>query len=145
MTRRIIGLLVVGTLTVIGVSRGDDTKRQNDQQAVQGTWKIIKGYEGGVEMPAKERDGIKLTFKGKKLVVSENGRDEEAEFELDASTSPRSINVQPPNEKKVFGIYEFDGDNLKLCFAREGGPRPTKFESPKDSKIGFVILQREKK
>jgi uncharacterized protein (TIGR03067 family) len=47
-------------------------------------------------------------------------------------------------EEPIKGIYEIDGDNLKICFAIEG-ERPTKFESPADSVQMLIVLKRIKK
>jgi hypothetical protein len=47
--------------------------------------------------------------------------------------------------KTYQGIYAFEGDRLKICMGdSEGGPRPTKFESPKGGKANLIVLRRVK-
>src|SRR5262245_3126070 len=45
----------------------------------------------------------------------------------------------PSKGTVMLGIYEFDGDTLKVCFDAEGKKRPTEFKSAPGSAI-FVIL-----
>ncbi len=47
--------------------------------------------------------------------------------------------------KDVLGIYEQNGDTLKLCLAKTGEARPKTFEAPQGSKIGYLVLKRKKK
>jgi hypothetical protein len=47
--------------------------------------------------------------------------------------------------KPTLGIYAFDGDRLKMCFAAPGKERPTDFGSKKGSGQQFSVWEREKK
>jgi len=117
-----------------------------DREALQGTWKIEKATRGGMEMPAEMRDKVTLEFKGDEAIVHEPGKDEPATYTLDATKSPKTINIKPKkDEKQVQGIYELSGDTLKICFAREGGERPSKFESPEGSNLMLMEMKRVKK
>ncbi len=42
------------------------------------------------------------------------------------------------------GIIEVKGDEIKLCYAMPMEKRPTKFESPKDSKILYFTMKKVK-
>ena len=54
---------------------------------------------------------------------------------LDESTTPKSIDVvgfagkDGDKTKTYLGIYELDGDKLRICYAETSPQRPTKFES----------------
>ena len=54
---------------------------------------------------------------------------------LDETMAPKSIDIVgftgKENEKsKTYpGIYEIEGDRLRICYAESGSKRPTKFES----------------
>ena len=47
-------------------------------------------------------------------------------------------------DEPIKGIYEIDGDSLKICFAIEG-ERPKKFESAEGSTTMLIVLKRIKK
>ena len=68
---------------------------------------------------------------------------------LDPSKSPKAIDVtmtEGPNKGAVMlGIYEFDGDTLKVCFDPQGKKRPTEFKSPPDSANFVNVHKRVKK
>ena len=54
---------------------------------------------------------------------------------LDESTKPKSIDIvgfagkESDKTKTYPGIYELDGDKLRICYAETSPERPTKFES----------------
>lgn len=44
---------------------------------------------------------------------------------------------------KIHGIFEFDGDKMKLCYAPADKPRPAKFEAPKGSDALCEVWERQ--
>ena len=48
-------------------------------------------------------------------------------------------------DKPLLGIYEFDGEKMKLCFAGPGKERPTAFTSEAGSGQTLTVWVREKK
>ena len=89
---------------------------------------------GGKKLPADELKGLIVTFDGDKHTVKKG--DEVIQVgtqKLDPSKSPRTITVtmtEGPNKGTVMlGIYEIDGDTLKVCFDPQGKKRPTEFKS----------------
>jgi uncharacterized protein (TIGR03067 family) len=57
---------------------------------------------------------------------------------IDPTTQPKSFDIALTGAK-VFGIYQLDGDRLKVCLGEPGKPRPKAF-STKNSKIHFLYL-----
>ena len=55
----------------------------------------------------------------------------EVEFTSDSSKSPKTLdylNTTGSNKgKNQYGIYEFEGDLLKICVSAPGGARPADF------------------
>ena len=42
------------------------------------------------------------------------------------------------------GIYELDGDTLKVCYAIDGGKRPAEFKAKPGSKHVLIVFKRLK-
>ena len=144
--RRIV-LLPLFALLLAADEPKKDVVDLDDESAIIGAWKVVKAVRAGMELPATERDRLKFEFKGKKIIVHDNGRDEPAEFSIDASKTPKTIDIKPQRggAKTVYGIFEVNDDALKLCFTRQGGERPKQFSSKAGSEVVLLILEREKK
>jgi len=141
MIRRLTAMVALGVLVLTASSAKAD-----DQEKFQGVWKADKAVEGGMETSANEVSKMSIEFKGNKAIPRRGGRTEkDAEFKLDSSKSPKTIDIKEQGSTTVLGIYEFDGDRLKICFAKEGGERPTKFKSPEGSKISYFVLKKQTK
>src|SRR5262249_24230963 len=48
-----------------------------------------------------------------------------------------------PDKDLMEGIYELEGDALKICYAYPGKGRPAEFASKADPATGLVVLRRE--
>jgi uncharacterized protein (TIGR03067 family) len=144
MLSRLASVVALGVfVALVGCARADD------QEKFQGTWKPEKAVQGGMSMPAEELEKMSIEFKGN-MAMPRHGEKQEkaAEFKLDASKKPKTIDISVPQGDKsehVKGIYEFDGDTLKICFSKDGGERPEKFESAEGSKSMLIVLKRVKK
>jgi uncharacterized protein (TIGR03067 family) len=141
MIRKLTAIMALGALALVaGFARADD------QEKFQGTWKPEKAVRGGMDMPADELAKMSIEFKGNKAKPRHGDRtEEEAEFTLDGSKNPKAIDVKNPDGKTALGIYEFDGDKLKICVSKDGDERPAKFESPAGSMIMYIVLKKQTK
>jgi uncharacterized protein (TIGR03067 family) len=126
-------LLVAG-----GACAGDD---KQDQEKLQGTWQAEKMTAGGDDLPAELVKEFKVVIKGDKINAGD-AKDKDATFKLDSSKKPKTIDLTDGDGKKLFGIYELDGDNLKFCFNEK--ERPKEFKSEKGSEAIVIILKRTK-
>ncbi len=137
-------LSAIATLGVLVLAI--NSARADDQEKFQGVWKAEKVVAGGMEMPAEEVSKLTIEFKGNKAMPRHDGQTEkEGEFTLDGSKNPKNIDIKTPEGKTALGIYEFDGDNLKICVIKDGGERPTKLESPAGSKNMYIVLKKQAK
>jgi uncharacterized protein (TIGR03067 family) len=80
-----------------------------------------------------------------KITYKFGDKTKELSYKLDATKKPKWIDITEGDHTNL-GIYELEGDNLKICFP-EGGKdeRSTAFESKPDSVNDIlIILKREK-
>lgn len=119
-----------------------------DEDAIQGTWQVtafdLGGAAGGP--PPGEITKLKLTFKDGKVAADRgDGKPDEIEYKLDATTTPKSLDLMEAKDRPMLGIYELDGDTLKICVSEGGqkGVRPAEMKS--DGKnIAVITLKRVK-
>jgi uncharacterized protein (TIGR03067 family) len=67
-------------------------------------------------------------------------------FTIDATAMPRTIDSTPansPDGKPLLGIYEFDGEKLRVCNALPGKPRPRTFNAHLLSSHTLIVWEPE--
>lgn len=140
------------------VNLGEDTKADEDQRKMQGSWAIAKiEDDSGHVMPKEELEKMRFVIRGNKLqawkgILSQPA----AEFKLDPSKTPKTIDLVGFGQKRddkgelrqnpdvVPGIYAIQGDTLRLCLPRsEKVPRPTEFKMI-EGKQTLIVLERDK-
>ncbi len=120
----------------------------DEKDALIGTWTVVKAEEDG--KMTTEILKAKFTFKdGDKLFIKMPSEPKplEVAFKLDAAKKPKQIDftrLEDGRAETALGIYEIDGDKLKLCAAEpELKERPTEFKS-KSRKVTVLELTRDK-
>jgi uncharacterized protein (TIGR03067 family) len=120
---------------------------KTDLESLRGTWSIARAiHDGHVSSPEKTKS-VKLTFAADKFTVhGEKGM--ESVFKLNPSKKPCEIDVTPgsgPDKGMTLkGIYDLNGDELKLCIAKPGRDRPTEFTSKENTGVILIELKRDK-
>ena len=109
-----------------------------------------RGRARGREGPRRYYQGreITLTIAGDKLSFSRTRKGEKQNFDngsyeiVDAGAKPKMIDLTgfPKPDVKMLGIYELDGNTLKICVGKS--KRPTEFASKPGSKTGVLVLRR---
>ena len=119
---------------------------QTDEQKIQGDWVIVKLEAKGKEFPAEanEKDRLHWIFSGNKLHLKTSEMDREFTFQLDPKRSPKHIDTVLDADNQYRGIYELNGDELKICQVHidVGVERPTEFNA-KDRGV-LMIFRRAK-
>ena len=134
----------------IGARVDDKADVEKELKKFQGTWTFESVEAGGKEVPADLFKGMTVTFEGDRYTVKKG--DEVIQVgtqKLDPSKSPKTIDVtmiEGPNKGAVMlGIYEIDGDTLKVCFDPQGKKRPTEFKTAPGSENFVNIHKRVKR
>ncbi len=127
--------------------RADEPAPKGDLAKLQGKWSAKVGPEKDIP--------IALTIKGNAatLVVTAKDGQEYAfsgELKLDENAKPhKTIDwgkfTRPDGEavKENLSLYEFVGDDLKLCSGGPGNARPTEFKGGTDAPPHLVVYKRE--
>jgi uncharacterized protein (TIGR03067 family) len=136
--------LLTAVLVVAAPAPADNKK---DTEKIQGSWTVVSFTHAGTEGPNVDVTKIKVTVKDDTLTINDGRRDEVVKFKLDPAKKPKTIDltVEAKKDEQVPGIYELKDDELKICFAKGGGERPTEFASKTGTTHTLIVFKREKK
>lgn len=139
---------VVVVVALVVPAAADDPKQEAAR--LDGEWSMVSGEMNGVALPdatvktgrRSAKDGVTTISLGGQVYFK-------AKFTVDPSKSPKAIDYAmtegPSAGKTQFGIYEFDRDTVKFCFAPPGQDRPTDFTSKEGSQRTLSVWKRDKK
>jgi uncharacterized protein (TIGR03067 family) len=133
--------LLLGLALTVAAPGPKDKEKDKTPQKLDGAW-VVEKIEGKGD---KKEGEVTFTFADGKISIKAGGRDraEDAAYTADAAKKPAEIDIKPGKGQDVLGIYEIDGDTLKICFSA-GGARPTEFKADEGSRTILVVLKRSK-
>jgi uncharacterized protein (TIGR03067 family) len=148
MKSKMLLLTVLVALMAADSPPGEAGKK--DLAKMQGDWALVFMTKDGMKVPDDDAQALFRTVKGNEYTVFRYDRVAgKGTFTLDATKKPKTIDFLPANSKDktkaLLGIYEFDGDKLKYCYAPIGKPRPTEFTSQEGVLQTLAVWEREKK
>ncbi|MEW4453016.1 TIGR03067 domain-containing protein [Bremerella sp. JC817] len=144
--KRSIPVLFVLALCVVATAdepRQTDTKQkaiETSPETFAGTWEIVD-----VQPKGSTKNATQLVFRKDRTYAALDANNQElwaGTFDLDPTTSPgvwdHRSNESQRKGGDALGIYELDGDRLKVCCVVgvwkdnqwTGKPRPTEFKLP---------------
>jgi uncharacterized protein (TIGR03067 family) len=143
-----ITLMALSVLALTSsAGRADDKAAvEKELKKFQGKWTIESSLTGGMELPADQLKGFIVIYEGDKHTLKLGDKVFQVGTQkIDPTKSPKTIDVTmiegPSKGTVMLGIYEFDGETLKVCFDSQGKNRPTDFKSPAGSP-NFVNVHR---
>ena len=151
---RIATVMMFCTLILIassGNARADDKADiEKDLKKFQGAWTFESVEVGGKVDSAADFKDMTVTFEGDQFIVKKGNEVIQVGTEkIDPSKSPKTVDVTVTEGLSkgavMLGIYEIDGDMLKVCFDPEGKKRPTEFKTAPGSQAFFNVHKRVKK
>jgi uncharacterized protein (TIGR03067 family) len=120
-----------------------------DLAKMQGDWMVVSITSDGRKLSDDEAQTLFRTVTGNKYTIFNfNKPISKGTFKIDATKTPKTIDSTPAGAAKsppMLGIYEFEGDTLKICNASPGLPRPTSFDAKEGSNRTKIIWRPEKK
>jgi uncharacterized protein (TIGR03067 family) len=141
-------LAILPTVTLMLADAG----LPDDAANVQGTWNVTSVEREGTPLPSSAVKKLQMIFKDGTLTImtdkdNSNARVEKAKIVLHPSAKPKSLEMTSDDKDKptVRGIYDLDGDTLKMCWRTNGGARPAQFTTMPQSGLVLFVLNRVKK
>jgi uncharacterized protein (TIGR03067 family) len=146
--------VALAVLWLVGADTQKDEAVKSESNKLQGTWRVASAERDGTPAPEDEIKKITITIKGDRLTARRTENAEKPEekvydmsFTIDPAQKPKWMDVTyMDGERKgdsSQGIYELDGENLKICMSR-GNTRPTEFETKAESQRHLMVLKRAK-
>ncbi len=119
--------------------------QSSDAQKLQGTWNMVSLSMDGETLPASAFRGAKFVMEGYRFTSSGMGAVYAGTFEVDGAATPKAITLHftdgPEKGNVNRGIYELDGDRLRLCLNTRGGAAPARFAAEPGTGIALEELQ----
>jgi uncharacterized protein (TIGR03067 family) len=146
MSRVICLLLFLGLPSAFAGAENDPSAK--DLEAMQGDWAVIEYVVDGIKSEDDNAQSLFRTIKGNHYTVFLFDKPlGSGTIKLDATRMPKTIDSIPDKMpgKPFLGIYEIDGNRVKVCYAPPGKDRPTELASKKGSEHTFMIWERERK
>lgn len=142
-----VGFAITGGSSILA---DDKSAIEKEPKKFQGTWTIESSVTGGQEVPREQLKEFLVIFEGDKHTLKFGDKVFQVGTQkIDPSKSPKTIDVTmtegPSKGTVMLGIYEIDGDTLKVCFDPEGKKRPTEFKSAAGSQNFVNVHKRVKK
>jgi uncharacterized protein (TIGR03067 family) len=121
----------------------------DDAQMLPGVWTCVSGISDGKPLPGDIVKELKLTLTQERYKTEKgNVLLFDGIYKIDAGQQPRHIDITAPEGEQAGktskGIYSFEGDTLKMCYANPDKDRPKEFESKPGSGATFVTWKRAK-
>jgi len=120
---------------------------EEELEQLQGTWVFDSLEVEGQKLPDPMYRGSTLEIEGDVFITRALEATYEGKLQLKPKTAPKTIDMiftgGPEKGKTSLGIYEVDGDTLKICLGFTGVPRPQAFLSKPGTGHAFEILRRK--
>lgn len=140
-------LILIGVMISAVAHADSPPEAVADVARLQGDWRVVEMKVNGLKHDQTEAESLFRTIEGDEFSVSRYSRAiSRGTFKLDATQSPKAIDsliTSAPEPVTLLGIYEFDGEKLRICNAAPGKPRPKDFGCRLGSQQTLIVWERE--
>lgn len=144
MNTRIAWVVIAGLLVAADSAKEEAAKQ--DLAKMQGTWSPVSYIIEGKSTPAADLVKTRLTVSGNQSTFVVGKATFHGTYALDATTKPRSIDITfkdgPDKGKKKLGLYAFEKEQMQICLAVIGAPRPKEIKAGPG--VNLEVWQRAK-
>ena len=136
--------MLIVILTVGLLPAADDPKQaavQKELDRLHGQWELVSAEKDGKTIPPGTFKGERALFQGDQSMVKKGDKVlQRSTLTIDPTAQPKTFEEAVTDGinkgKKKHGIYEVDGDMLRICQVRDGQDRPKEFAG----KHGALLL-----
>ncbi len=134
------------------VATGNSSKPAETLAELKGDLARLQG-EWTSEADAANGTIVTIEIKGKLITMTQSGpgkslhRSRAASFRIDETATPKTLNFLDPNAppgRDTLGIYELDGETLKIAIGDPGTARPTEFRAGEGNKNPHLLILKRK-
>ena len=120
---------------------------KNAIEELQGVWNVIQVETEGYTLPTTFFKGATMSIRGERFVSIGIGNIYQGIIYADPDASPKTLDLQftagPDKGRTDRGIYELNDNELKICLAIRGKPRPGKFTAERGTGFAIEKLKRD--
>jgi uncharacterized protein (TIGR03067 family) len=118
---------------------------KTDQDRIQGAWVLVaRETNGQDDDPASFKKQATMIFEEDRVIVRMGAMSADlGSFTLDPTKTPKFYNRTYTDGTPRYGIYELEGDTLKICIADLGRGRPTTFATKPGDGTSLLVYKRE--
>jgi uncharacterized protein (TIGR03067 family) len=130
------------TLVVCLIADAQDDAIKKELAAIEGEWSMVSSERDGQPLRPRLVRNARRICRGDVTTVLLNGQlFMRAKFAVDPAKQPKTLDYEVTEGRnqgsKQLGIYELDGDMMKICLADPGNERPTDFVTK--GKRGYTV------
>ncbi|HEY1859632.1 MAG TPA: TIGR03067 domain-containing protein [Gemmataceae bacterium] len=139
---------LAAALVLAAVAQADDKADavKKELAKLEGSWKMVSMEIDGNKASEDDVAKIVLVLKGENYSVEGADQEFKGTLTFDPTKKPKTVERKetegPGKGETGHGIYELEGDELKLCFAANGKDRPGKFTGEEGHQL--FVFQRKK-
>ncbi len=118
---------------------GDDLKK------LQGAWQVTSMEANGSATPAEDVTNITVVVKDRAYKVFNMDGSHGGTFTIDPSKQPKQMDITGEGGGDTLpAIFEWLGsDGFRVCYGRDGAPRPTSFSTTNDERRLMITYKRK--
>ncbi len=142
-------LLVLAAGLLLAADKPEEAVKK-DREKIASSWTVVSRETNGTKVDEEELKKIVVTFKadGSFEVQRDSEKVATGSSKIDPAKKPKEIDIDikaaDGNERSVKGIYEIDGDDLKICAGGAGKDRPKEFTGKADTGNTLIVYKRKK-
>jgi uncharacterized protein (TIGR03067 family) len=127
--------------------KGETSSSAEEIKKLQGVWNVIGAEANGDQVPQEDVTNIVVTITDSTYTAKLNEGTDHGTFSIDVTAEPKQMDIHPKSGedegRTMRAIYEVKGDTLRVCYARQGGPRPSAFDTSGDA--GLLLINYKRK